>query len=84
MGMTAADIEHLFERFFRTESAHANLIQGVGLGLPIVKAIGDAHDGTISVASEPNHGTSYAISLPLSAALERNNPAARQEPQLVG
>ena len=63
MGMTAADIEHLFERFFRAESAHSNLIQGVGLGLPIVKAIVDAHDGKISVASEPSHGTSFVISL---------------------
>ena len=79
MGMTAADIEHLFERFFRAESAHSNLIQGVGLGLPIVKAIVDAHDGKVSVTSEPNHGTSFVISLPV----ERSNPAARQEPQLV-
>ena len=83
MGMAAADIEHLFERFFRTESAHTKLIQGVGLGLPIVKAIVDAHDGRISVASEPNHGTSFVISLPLGRPLERSNAAARQEPQLV-
>ena len=66
MGMTAADIDHLFERFFRTGSAQAKQIQGSGLGLPIVKAIVDAHDGTIAVSSEPNVGTSFVVSLPLA------------------
>jgi signal transduction histidine kinase len=69
MGMTAADIERLFERFFRTDSAQAQQIQGSGLGLPIVKAIVEAHDGTISVTSEPNVGTSFSISLPLARSL---------------
>jgi signal transduction histidine kinase len=64
MGMTATDIEHLFEPFFRTDSAKQ--IQGTGLGLPIVEAIVEAHHGTITVTSEPNVGTSFAISLPLA------------------
>ena len=67
MGMTPADVDRLFERFFRTDSAQAEQIQGSGLGLPIVKAIIDAHDGTISVTSEPRVGTSFVISLPLAA-----------------
>lgn len=67
MGMTPADVDHLFERFFRTDAAQAEQIQGSGLGLPIVKAIVDAHDGTISVTSEPRVGTSFVISLPLAA-----------------
>jgi signal transduction histidine kinase len=67
MGMTPADVDHLFERFFRTDAAQAEQIQGSGLGLPIVKAIVDAHDGTISVTSEPHVGTSFVISLPLAA-----------------
>jgi signal transduction histidine kinase len=69
MGMTAADIERLFEPFFRTDSAGE--IQGTGLGLPIVKAIIEAHDGLISVASEPDIGTSFVISLPLAEPFER-------------
>ena len=66
MGMTAADIDRLFERFFRTDSAQAQQIQGSGLGLPIVKAIVEAHGGTIAVTSEPNVGTSFVITLPLA------------------
>jgi signal transduction histidine kinase len=69
MGMTPADIERLFEPFFRTDSAGE--IQGTGLGLPIVKAIIEAHDGLISVASEPDVGTSFVISLPLAEPFER-------------
>ena len=67
--MTAADIERLFEPFFRTDAAQAKQIQGTGLGLPIVKAIVEAHDGTITITSEPNIGTSFAISLPLAHPL---------------
>jgi signal transduction histidine kinase len=67
MGMTPADLDRLFERFFRSDSAQAEQIQGSGLGLPIVKAIVDAHDGTITVTSEPRVGTSFVISLPLAA-----------------
>jgi signal transduction histidine kinase len=63
MGMTSADVD----RLFRTDSAQAEQIQGSGLGLPIVKAIVDAHDGTIAVTSEPHVGTSFVISLPLAA-----------------
>lgn len=71
MGMTPVEIGRLFERFFRTDSAQAKQIQGTGLGLPIVKAIIDAHDGTITVTSEPNLGTAFEISLPLVRLPER-------------
>jgi signal transduction histidine kinase len=73
MGMTAADVERLFEPFFRTDSAVE--IQGTGLGLPIVKAIIEAHDGVISVVSEPDVGTSFVISLPLAEPFERQAPS---------
>jgi signal transduction histidine kinase len=66
MGMTSSDIDHLFDRFFRTDSAQAEQIQGTGLGLPIVQAIVEAHDGTISVTSEPHVGSSFVVSMPLA------------------
>jgi signal transduction histidine kinase len=78
MGMTSTDIKRLFEPFFRTDSAQAKQIQGTGLGLPIVKAIVEAHDGTITITSEPNVGTTLAISLPLPQARQtRLSPLAR-------
>jgi len=65
MGMAGDEIERLFEPFFRTDAAQAKKIQGTGLGLPIVRAIVEAHDGTITITSKPNVGTSFVISLPL-------------------
>jgi two-component system sensor histidine kinase/response regulator len=62
MGMTPEDQQRLFTRFFRTKAA-AN-IQGTGLGLSITKAILDAHNSSISVASEPGRGTSFTVTIP--------------------
>jgi signal transduction histidine kinase len=62
MGMTPEDQQRLFTRFFRTKAAAS--IQGTGLGLSITKAILDAHNGSISVASEPGQGTSFTVTIP--------------------
>jgi signal transduction histidine kinase len=68
IGMSADEQEHVFERFFRAEFATDRAIQGLGLGLTIVKAIVDAHNGTISVHSEPGRGTTFRVRLPLGQA----------------
>jgi signal transduction histidine kinase len=60
--MTVEDQQRLFTRFFRTNAARD--IQGTGLGLSIIKAILDAHNGSISVASEPGHGTCFTVTIP--------------------
>ena len=78
-GMTATDIGRLFERFFRTSSAQTQHIQGTGLGLPIVKAIVEAHGGAITVTSEPGVGTSFVISLPLARPLGIPATAGQQD-----
>jgi signal transduction histidine kinase len=79
MGMTSSDLERLFEPFFRTESAQAKQIQGTGLGLPIVKAIVEAHKGTINITSEPNVGTAIMISLPLAQPIRPHITASHEE-----
>ncbi len=62
MGMSTADQQRLFTRFFRTKTAAK--IQGTGLGLSITKAIVDAHHGSISVESELGAGTSFTFTVP--------------------
>jgi PAS domain S-box-containing protein len=65
MGIPAIEQEFLFERFFRTSTATEQAIQGTGLGLAISKAIVEAHEGRITVASEEGAGTTFRVSLPL-------------------
>jgi len=67
MGIAAAEQERLFDRFFRSTTATEQAIPGVGLGLTIVKAVVEAHGGTISVSSQEGAGTTFRIELPLSA-----------------
>jgi PAS domain S-box-containing protein len=72
MGVPEHAVEHLFDRMFRTEQAERLQIQGTGLGLTIVRAIVDAHEGTIHVESEVDKGTTITVRLPLSPAFSGN------------
>jgi PAS domain S-box-containing protein len=64
MGIPAAELPHLFQRFFRAERATANAIPGTGLGLAIAKAIVSGHGGRIRVDSTEGAGTTFRIILP--------------------
>jgi len=68
-GMSAADQERLFERFYRTERAQTEAVPGVGLGLSIAKALVEAHSGVISCQSAPGKGSTFTIELPLTPVL---------------
>lgn len=63
IGIPAEDLPHLFERFHRGRNASS--YTGNGLGLAIVKAIITAHEGNVSVQSEPEKGTQMIITIPL-------------------
>ena len=60
-GIHADELPHLFERYWR--SPHA-AYKGTGLGLPIAKAIVEAHDGRIWAESEPGRGSTFHFELP--------------------
>jgi signal transduction histidine kinase len=63
VGIAADELPHVFEDFYRAPSS-AKGQQGTGLGLPLSKRIVEAHDGTISVTSEPGKGSTFTIRLP--------------------
>ncbi len=56
MGIKTADLEHVFEQFYRTQESKESA-QGSGLGLAIVKTILDLHDLSITIESEEHRGT---------------------------
>ena len=58
-GIPADELEHLFDRFYRTKGTQDEVIQGVGLGLAITQAIVEAHKGKIRVESEVGEGTTF-------------------------
>ena len=78
-GIAPQDLDRIFERFGRSASSRRAGIDGVGLGLPIVKAIAEAHHGSLDVRSELGKGSEFSISLPISKAqqMDRLPPLLR-------
>ena len=58
-GIYPEDLHHIFKRFYR--SRYSKDTQGIGLGLPLTKAIVEAHNGTIGVDSVLGRGTSFTM-----------------------
>ena len=75
LGMTAADSERVFDRFWRADPSRKRTIGGTGLGLSI--ALGDArlHGGTLAVWSELGRGTNFVLTLP-----RQGHPAGTSTP----
>jgi signal transduction histidine kinase len=69
-GLDAEDLAHVFDRFYRGQSAVQRYGAGVGLGLPVAKAIVEAHGGMMSVASEPGEGLIASFLLPERSSRE--------------
>lgn len=64
IGMTKKDIDHIFDRFYRSEHVRNQNISGHGLGLSLAKLIILAHTGRIKVRSQFHKGTSFIVTLP--------------------
>jgi two-component system, OmpR family, sensor kinase len=66
IGIAAGDLPHIFDRFWRADSARTRTGErpGAGLGLAICKWIAEAHGGQIDVVSRPGRGTTFTVVLP--------------------
>ena len=63
-GIPPEALPHIFERFYRADPARDKSVEGVGLGLSLVKWIVEEHGGTIEAASIPGDGARFTIVLP--------------------
>jgi two-component system phosphate regulon sensor histidine kinase PhoR len=63
LGITAADLEHIFERFYRVDSSRTRDTGGSGLGLSIARELVEAMGGSLSATSQPGLGSTFWISL---------------------
>ncbi len=66
IGITPADQQHIFDRFFRSDPGRSRRQGGTGLGLSIVAAIVHRHRGEICVASKPGSGSVFTVKLPMA------------------
>jgi two-component system sensor histidine kinase SenX3 len=67
IGISKADQERVFERFYRVDPARSRETGGTGLGLSIVKHVAADHGGDVTVWSQPGRGSTFTLRLPRAA-----------------
>ncbi|RLB15555.1 MAG: hybrid sensor histidine kinase/response regulator [Deltaproteobacteria bacterium] len=65
-GIAPDELPRIFDKFYRAKTEKTRNIVGTGLGLPIVKSIVEAHNGTVEVESEEGVGSTFYVRLPIS------------------
>ncbi|WP_300668656.1 HAMP domain-containing sensor histidine kinase [Desulfoluna sp.] len=73
IGIPAHDLPRIFDRLYRSDKSRSQ--KGLGLGLSLVKAVVNAHNGSIEVNSSPDEGTTFRVNLPNTP--KNMPPAAR-------
>ncbi|MGD0685000.1 MAG: HAMP domain-containing sensor histidine kinase [Streptosporangiaceae bacterium] len=77
-GIPASELGRIFGRFSRVDAGRSREIGGFGLGLAVVKAIAEAHHGTVQVRSTLGQGSVFELRLPAPMALADSRPASER------
>jgi len=64
IGIPAADVPRIFERFYRVDRARSRRSGGTGLGLSLVRHVVERSNGSVEVSSEPGKGSTFTLTLP--------------------
>ena len=83
IGMSEEFIAHIFEPFSREQTSTVSGIEGMGLGMAIVKKIVDRMDGTIAVKSRQGKGTEVTVILPFKVSGQPNEWEANTRKKIV-
>jgi signal transduction histidine kinase len=67
IGISSAELPHIFDRFWRADPARSRDSGGAGLGLSIAHSIASTHGGTIDVESDPGKGSVFRLTVPLES-----------------
>jgi signal transduction histidine kinase len=76
IGISAADLPHIFEPFYRSPSVRAAQIHGTGLGLPLSQSIAEAMNGRLAVTSVPGRGSTFTLYIPCAEKPVQQNERA--------
>lgn len=71
IGIPAAALPHIFQRFFRAHAGDTHRISGLGIGLYVVKEIVGLHGGSVDVESAEGMGSTFTVTLPLAQRLNK-------------
>src|SRR5260370_1004078 len=75
IGISSADIKHIFEPFYRSPSVAGSNVHGTWLGLPLARTVIEAMPGRLTVSSEPGRGSSFTIHLGVASGLPATEAA---------
>jgi signal transduction histidine kinase len=82
IGIDAAELQRIFEPFYRSPVVTAAQIHGTGLGLALAKNIAEAMGGSISVVSRVGVGSRFTIHLPLASSVGTETTTVQRVAQL--
>ncbi len=78
IGISKPDLEHIFEKFYRSEDYRTRETSGTGLGLYVVQKLADKLETKVEVESRLDHGSTFSFVLPLKSALQPAAPRAEE------
>ncbi len=77
-GIPSEKIQFIFDRFYQADDSHKRQYEGTGIGLALVKELVELHNGTISVKSSINSGTTFSCFFPFNKKILSKNAAVKK------